>query len=138
MYLLDNNVISELKKIQSGKINIGVMNWIKDKPKHQLFTCDIVIMELYRGVLLKARKDPIQGKHLKDWFDNFVMPYFHDRILSIDHDVSLICANFHVPNPRAENDTWIASIAKHHDMILVTRNEKDFANLPITVINPFI
>lgn len=84
MYLLDNNVVSELRKVQSGKINIGVMNWIKDKPRHQLFTCDIVIMGLYRGVLLKTRKDPTQGRHLKDWFDNFVMPYFRGRILSID------------------------------------------------------
>lgn len=138
MYLLDNNVISELRKIKSGKINIGVMHWIKDKPRNQLFTCDIVIMELYRGVLLKAQKDPIQAKHLKDWFDNFVMPYFQDRILSINHEISLICASFHVPNPRAENDTWIASIAKQHNLTLVTRNEKDFINLPINIINPFI
>lgn len=65
MYLLDNNIISELRKIKSGKANIGVIDWIKDKSKNQIFTCDIVIMELYRGVLLKARKDPIQGRHLK-------------------------------------------------------------------------
>ncbi|MDO4451190.1 MAG: PIN domain-containing protein, partial [Moraxella sp.] len=111
MYLLDNNIISELRKIKSGKANSGVVDWIKDKPKNQIFTCDVVIMELYRGVLLKEQKDPIQGKHLKEWFDNFVMPYFNGRILSINFDVSLICAKFHTPNPRAENDTWIASIA---------------------------
>lgn len=101
MYLLDNNVISELRKIKSGKANIGVIDWIKDKPKNQIFTCDIVIMELYRGILLKARKDPIQGRHLKQWFDNFVMSYFKDRILSINFDISLICAEFHTPNPGA-------------------------------------
>lgn len=138
MYLLDNNIISELRKIKSGKANISVIDWIKDKPKSQIFTCDVVIMELYRGVLLKERKDPIQGKYLREWFDNFVMPYFNGRILSINFDISLICSEFHTPNPRAENDTWIASIAKYHNLILVTRNEKDFANLPIKIINPFI
>lgn len=106
MYLLDNNIISELRKIKSSKANIGVIDWIKDKPKSQIFTCDVVIMELYRGVLLKERKDPIQGQHLREWFDNFVMPYFNGRILSINFDISLICAEFHTPNPRAENDTW--------------------------------
>lgn len=66
------------------------------------------------------------------------MSYFKDRILSINFDISLICAEFHTPNPRAENDTWIASITKYHHLILVTRNEKDFENLPIKIINPFI
>ncbi len=138
MYILDNNVISELRKIKSSKANDGVVQWIKDKPRNQLFTCDIVIMEIYRGILLKERKDIVQASHLRSWFNNFVMAYFDGRILGIDHNVSLICAGFHVPNPRAENDTWIASIAKYHNMILVTRNEKDFENLPIKIINPFI
>lgn len=51
MYLLDNNIISELRKIKSGKANLGVVDWIKDKPKSQIFTFDVVIMELYCGVL---------------------------------------------------------------------------------------
>jgi predicted nucleic acid-binding protein len=138
MYLLDNNVISEMRKIKTGKANQGVINWAKDKPLTELYTCEIVIMELLRWIVLKQRKDPVQAKHLQAWYDNFVMPNFEGRILTIDRKVSLICAEFHVPNPRPENDCWIASIAKAHDFTLVTRNLGDFEGLPIKIINPFI
>lgn len=137
MYLLDNNVISEMRKIKTGKANHGVVEWLSDKPFDSLFTCEIVIMELYRGILLKQRKDPLQAKHLHDWLDNFVLRHFKGRILNIDRQTSLTCASFHVPNPRADNDAWIASIAHAHNLILVTRNIKDFTGLPIELINPF-
>lgn len=138
MYLLDNNVISEMRKTKTGKANKGVVDWVKDKPLTQLYTCEIVIMELVRGIAQKQRKDPEQAYHLQAWYDNFVLTSFAGRILTIDRQASLICASFHVPNPRPENDCWIASIAKAHNLILVTRNVDDFKGLPITVINPFI
>lgn len=138
MYLLDNNVISELRKIKTGKANPGVVAWIKDRPLTELYTCEIVIMELLRWIALKQRKDPVQATHLQAWYDNFVLPNFAGHILTIDRQASLICAEFHVPNPRPENDCWIAAIAKVHDLTLVTRNAKDFEDLPIKIINPFI
>lgn len=137
MYLLDNNVISEMRKTKTGKANIGVVNWVRDKPLTQLYTCEIVIMELLRWVAQKQRKDPEQARHLQEWIDSFVLPSFEGRILTIDRQASAICASFHVPNPRAENDCWIASIAKAHNLILVTRNVGDFEGLPVTIINPF-
>ncbi len=137
MYLLDSNVISEVRKIKIGKANKGVVDWLSDKPFGQLYTCEIVIMELMRGIQLKRCKDPVQAQYLQDWFDNFVMPSFSGRILTINTKVSLICATFHVPNPRPENDTWIAAISKLYDLTLVTRNIKDFQGLPIKLLNPF-
>lgn len=127
-----------MRKTKTGKANAGVMNWVKDKPLTHLYTCEIVIMEIVRGIEQKKRKDPEQASHLQAWYKSFVLPSFAGRILTIDRQASLICANFHVPNPRAENDCWIASIAKAHNLILVTRNVGDFEGLPIEIINPFI
>ena len=137
MYLLDTNVISEMKRIKSGKANQGVVNWLYGKPTALLYTCEIVVMELQRGILLKERKDPVQAHHLKLWLDEILATMFENRILTIDKRTTQLCASFHVPNPRPENDTWIASIAKANELILVTRNIKDFQDLPIKVINPF-
>lgn len=57
MYLLDNNVISEMRKVANGKANSGLTEWVKNKPLSELYTCEIVIMELVRGIELKRRKD---------------------------------------------------------------------------------
>lgn len=94
-------------------------------------------MELQRGILLKERKGPVQAHHLKLWLDKILATIFENRILTIDKRTTQLCASFHVPNPRSENDTWIASIAKANELILATRNIKDFQDLPIKVINPF-
>ena len=137
MYLLDTNVISETRKIKSGKVNQGVLRWLNDKPTALLYTCEIVMMEIQRGILLIQRKDPVQAEYLQRWFDKTIIPRFENRVLTINKRATQLCASFHVPNPRHENDTWIASIAKANELILVTRNIKDFQDLPIKVINPF-
>ncbi|WP_439235201.1 type II toxin-antitoxin system VapC family toxin [Lonepinella koalarum] len=137
MYLLDSNIIAEIRKIKSGKANTGVVNWIKQRPITQLYTCEIVIMEILRGIALKKRKDPVQAQSLQNWFDGFVLPTFSGRILTINTQTSRICATFHTPNPRPENDCWIAAIASANKLTLLTRNTKDFQDLPISIINPF-
>lgn len=138
MYLLDTNIISEMRKTKTGKANKGVVDWVKNQPLNQLYTCEIVIMELLRWVEQKQRKDPEQAKHLQAWFESFVLTSFEGRILNIDRRASKICASFHVPNPRGENDCWIASIAYVHNLTLITRNVGDFEGLAINIINPFI
>lgn len=137
MYLLDTNVISEMRKIPKGRANTNVANWFKTTKPSQLYTSIVVMMELQRGMLLKKRKDPVQGENLAQWLVHSVRPTFANHILYITDDISDICSTLHVPNPCPENDAWIASTTIAHDLILVTRNVKDFQNMPVKLFNPF-
>lgn len=138
MYLLDTNVISEFRKIRKNQANQNVVNWLKSTQPHQLYTSIIVMIELERWGLLKARKDPIQGQQLHDWYQNVVQTSFKERVLMIDEAVAAVCAHLHVPNPKPEHDALIAATAIAHNLILVTRNTQDFKDMDnIKLLNPF-
>lgn len=137
MFLLDTNIISEFYKVKNRKANLGLVDFLNKNNFNHFYTSEIVMMELTRGILLKARKDPIAGKYLKEWLEQNIKPRFQGRILGINEQTSLTCAKLHLPNFRSENDAWIASIAIVHHLILVTHNIKDFQNMPIELIDPF-
>lgn len=137
MYLMDTNLISEMRKIEQGKGSANVTAWLGEIPNSLLCTSAVVMMELERGVLPMERKDIEQGKRLRHWLENVVKKQFNGRILPIDASTAEICAALHVPDRSPENDAWIAAQAIQHHLILVTRNEKDFAELGIRVLNPF-
>lgn len=99
MYLLDTNVISELRKEASGKADASLVAWANSVDTTELFLSSITILELEMGVLKVERKDPSQGKLLRLWFDYKVFPAFTGKILSVDADVALQCARLHIPNP---------------------------------------
>lgn len=137
MYLMDTNLISEMRKIEQGKGSANVTAWLGEIPNSLLCTSAVVMMELERGVLSMERKDIDQGKRLRHWLENVVKKQFNGRILPIDASTAEICTALHVPDRSPENDAWIAAQAIQHHLILVTRNEKDFAELGIRVLNPF-
>lgn len=138
MYLLDTNIVSELQKLETGRINLGVLNWIKFIPPEQTFINIMVLKELEFGILLKEKKDPIQGQLFRQWFNEQVLKSFEGRILNLNQKTASICAHLNVPNIRPYSDVWIASSALEYDLILVTRNEKDFKNIPnLKTLNPF-
>lgn len=137
MFLVDTNIISEMRKIEQGKGNIGVTDWVANTPSHQICTSAVVMMELERGVLSMERKDVEQGKRLRNWIENVVKNRFSDKILAIDATTAGICARLHIPDRSPENDAWIAAQAIQHGLTVVTRNEKDFAELGVQVWNPF-
>lgn len=137
MYLLDTNVLSELRKIRKNQANQGVINWLKTTQPHELYTSVIVMIELERWVLLKVRKDPTQGKLLNEWY-RAIQQHFQGRIVMIDEHIASVCASLHVPNPKPEHDALIAATAIARNWILVTRNIKDFQGIPhIQLLNPF-
>lgn len=137
MYLLDTNVISEMRKIKNGKANANVVAWLAQQNPENLYTCAVVAMELERGVLAMERKDKWQGIHLREWKDAVLAELFANKILPIDEETAQICAKLHIPDHAPENDAWIASSAIQHNLILVTRNVADFERTNVKLFNPF-
>lgn len=137
MFVLDTNVISELRKARSGKADPSVVRWATSVPVGALFLSAITILELETGVLLLERRDAMQGGTLRKWFNEQVLPAFSGRILSVDCAVALQCARLHIPDPRAERDALIAATAMVHGMSIVTRNVADFSSTGVAIINPW-
>lgn len=137
MYLLDTNVISELRKHSKGTADTQVSQWFSAAASHMLYTSVICLLELERGALSVARRDARQGQVLLDWINNQVRPSFAGRVLPIDEKVASLCAAMHVPNPRSEADALIAATAMAHGLAVVTRNVKDFAPMGVRTVNPW-
>jgi toxin FitB len=137
MYLLDTNVVSELRKIRVGKADPNVAAWTDTVDAAELFVSAITIMELELGVLMIERKDASQGALLRSWLEQHVLPEFARRTLPVDTAVALRCARLHTPNKRGERDALIAATALVHGMTVVTRNVADFEATQVKLINPW-
>jgi toxin FitB len=136
-YLLDTNVISELRKVGDGKADANVVAWIGAEDAAHFFISAITVLELERGVLSVQRRDAAQGARLRSWLDGQVRPEFAGRILTVDDTVATRCAHLHVPDRRNEADALIAATALVHDMVVVTRNVRDFEGTGVVVVDPW-
>lgn len=137
MYLLDTNVISEIRKVRAGKADPSVAAWAAAVPLTALFVSVINIQEIEIGVLLAERRDPRQGRLLRAWLDVHVLGAFADRILPVDVPVARRSAHLHVPTTRPVRDALIAATALVHAMTVVTRNVADFSPTGVPVVNPW-
>lgn len=135
MYLLDTNVVSELRKAR--KADRGVRRWAQAVPASSLYLCAISILELELGILRIERRDAKQGAILRAWLDGHVLPAFDGRILAIDTAVAQRCAALHVPSTRSDRDALIAATALVHGLTVVTRNVDDFQPTGVAVVNPW-
>src|SRR5438094_7494336 len=135
MYILDTNVVSELRKAK--KANQNVKKWAQPLPAASLYISVISVLELEIGILLLERRDQGQGRILRAWMDRHVVPTFSGRILAIDTAVAQRCAMLHVPNPRSDRDALIAATALVHGLTVATRNVADFEGMGIGVQNPW-
>lgn len=137
MFLLDTNVVSELRRAGSGKADPGVVAWAEQADPAALFLSVVSLHELEMGVRLKQHRDPRQGQLLRQWLDQQVVPAFAGRILPVDEAVSRCSAALHVPDPRPLRDGLIAATALVHAMVVVTRNVGDFLPTGVDVLNPW-
>ena len=137
MFLLDTNVVSELRKIRLGKADAHVAAWAESMDAADLYLSVITIQELEIGVLLAERRDPRQGAVFRAWLNDHVLPAFTDRILAVETAVALRSARLHVPNPLPVRDGLIAATALVHGMTVVTRNVADFQPTGVLIINPW-
>ena len=137
MFLLDTNVISELRKAGDGKADANVVAWLSSVNATTFYLSAVTLMEVELGVLRIERRDPAQGARLRAWMDHHILPEFADRILPVDTAVARRCAPLHVPDPRPERDAFIAATALAHGMTVVTRNVTDFARTGAPFLNPW-
>ena len=137
MFLLDTNVISELRKFGDGKADARVTAWIAEREAVSLYISALTLTELEIGILRIERRDIGQGERLRTWMDRYVVPEFEERTLPVDSAVALRCARLHVPDPHAERDALIAATAMVHGMAVVTGNKADFETTGARVIDPW-
>jgi predicted nucleic acid-binding protein len=135
MFLLDTNVLSELRR--PDRADARVAAWARSVDHVQFYLSAITILEIEAGTLLLARRDVAQGAVLRSWIDSLVLPAFASRILAVDTAVAQRCAQLHVPDRRPERDALIAATALVHRLKVVTRNVADFQPMGVDLINPW-
>jgi len=135
MFLLDTNVISELRRPNKADRNVAA--WANAFPAAGFFISAISILEIELGALLIARKDAAQGKMLREWIDHQILARFEGRVLAIDTAVAQRCARLHVPNPRAERDALIAATARAVGVGVATRDIGGFVGCGASLTNPW-
>jgi predicted nucleic acid-binding protein len=133
-YLLDTNVISELRK--AGRAHPKVIAWAEATNSSDIGTSVVVLAEIRRGIELKRRKDDEQARVLDHWFDQ-IRAGFGDRILPIDEVIADKWARLSVPNPLPYIDGLLAATAIVRGLILVTRNIADVSNTGANLFDPF-
>lgn len=136
MFLLDTNVISDLRKKAKGRADGNVVAWEESWPASLMYLSVVSLAEILTGVALKARTDPQAGRVLAAWADR-LPAVFGDRLLGIDVAVAKTCGPLHVPDPVGDGDAWIAATAAVHGLIVVTRNTRHFDRLGVAVVNPW-
>ena len=138
MFVLDTNVVSELRRAASGKADEGVVSWAQRVEPALAYISAVTVMELEIGVRLVERRDRSSGTVLRQWLESDVLGAFEGRILPADVEVARAAAALHVPDPAPVSDALIAATALVHSMSVVTRDAGGFSRFDgLNVINPW-
>ncbi|MDZ7657149.1 MAG: type II toxin-antitoxin system VapC family toxin [Sulfurimicrobium sp.] len=133
-YLIDTNVLSELRRKNP---NPGVVSWFTQRPAATLYLSVLTLGEIRKGI--EGLGDDERRMALLDWLETDLPAFFTGRILPVDAQVAdrwgrLIAA---AGRPLPAIDSLLAATALAHDLVLVTRNSRDFSGLPLQLINPW-
>ncbi len=133
-YLIDTNVISELRRKDPDK---GVVSWFAERPPVTLNLSVLTLGEIQKGI--EGIADLSRRQSLLDWMETDLAIFFAGRILPVDSAVAIRWGQLigTAGRPLPAIDSLLAATALAHDLVLVTRNVKDFANLPVQVFNPW-
>ena len=134
-YLLDTNVLSELRK--GERSDRGVQQWFAGCESAQLFTSVLCLGEIRIGIEAVKPRDGVFAARLQLWLDHTI-EYFEERIIAVDQVIALEWGLRSAPVSRAPIDELLAATAKVHDMTLVTRNLRDIEHTGVSYLNPFL
>lgn len=134
MFLLDTNVVSELRK--GPRADPGVVRWFGTIDAKDLFLSVLVVGELTRGVERVRRRDPASAEHLDRWLRALASNYA-ERILPVDDRIAQLWGRLNVPDPLPTIDGLLAATAIAHGLTLVTRNTSDVERSGVPLLNPF-
>lgn len=137
MFVLDTNVVSEFRKLKSGKAHPKVAAWAHATSPALMFLSVVTLHELEQGILQVERTDVAQGQLLRTWLERGVLPGFEGRLLDVTPRVARWAASYHVPNPAPFRDGLIAATAATLGMTVATRNFRDFGRFGTPLINPW-
>lgn len=132
-YLLDTNVLSETRKPRPDP---GAVAWLRSKERAALHISVLTLGEITRGSSAIARRDPVAGASLVNWLEGLRLLYM-DRVVPVDAPIAEAWGRMSADRPRPIVDTLLAATALVHDMTLVTRNLRDFADTGVTLLNPW-
>jgi predicted nucleic acid-binding protein len=135
MYLLDTNVVSELRK--ASRADAAVRTWAENTPAGSFWLSVITVLELEIGVLRMERRDAAQGAQLRRWLEEGVLTRFNERMIDLDVVITRESARLHVPDPRPERDALIGATALTRGLTVVTRNVGDFEPMGVALLNPW-
>ncbi|MCK9486911.1 MAG: type II toxin-antitoxin system VapC family toxin [Dehalococcoidia bacterium] len=133
-YLLDTNIIAELRKGQRG--NRGVLDWIEGVEATDLFLSVLVLGEIRLGIERLRPRDPRQADALETWHDD-IDRRFAGRVLDVTTEVADRWGRIRAARPLPIIDSLLAATALVHGLTFVTRNGRDVAGLGVDVLDPF-
>ena len=124
MFLLDTNVVSDLRRARTGRGDPKVARWAEAQEPSSLFLSVMTLFEVEVGIRRLGRRDPVQAAALRSWMTGHLETAFAGRILNIDDRISILAASFHAPDPAPFADSFIAATALAWDATLVTADRK--------------
>ena len=133
-YLIDTNVISELRK--GERADPGVTSWFAALAEEDIFLSVLTLGEIRRGVENIRRRDPEGGAALESWLGR-VSDAHRDRVLHIDRSVAEEWGRMNVPGPHPVIDGLLAATARVAGLTVATRNSEDFATTGVSFLDPF-
>ena len=132
MYLLDTNVVSELRR---PRPNPAVLDWIQSVPADHLYLSAVTVGEIQAGIEITREQDPVKAEQLETWLDRVQLSY---DVLPVDAPAFRIWARLmHGRSDTLMQDALIAAVATVHRLTVVTRNTRDLHPLHIPTLNPF-
>lgn len=134
MYLVDTNVLSEVRK--GPRCHPNVANWAASTPAGQMSISALVLGEIRLGIERVRPRDPVQARTYESWLDQLHRD-FAPRILTVDRDVADVWGRISARRAYPAVDALLAATAVVHDLVLVTRNTRDVHDTGVRVFDPF-